>query len=90
MAHAINEQGIKDLVADKVGPRDYQMNIARLPRPNVRSALVLEVETLRDKLTTRAKIINEDITEAVLLKADMLEELEPEELYESIKREVVI
>jgi len=90
MAHAINEQGIKDLVADKVGPRDYQMNIARLPRPNVRSARVLEVETLRDKLTARATIINEDITEEVLLKADMLEELEPEELYESIKKEVVI
>ena len=90
MAHTINEESIKKMVAEKIGPREYQMNIIRLPRPNVRSARVLEVETLRDKLKTRAEIINEPVTEEILGKADLVENSEPDEIYKFVQKGVKV
>lgn len=88
MAHTIDETLIRETVAQKLGPREYQMNISRMPRPNVRSARVLHVESLRDKLQARAEIINEPVSEEILLKADALEAYEREQLLESVQKEV--
>ena len=88
MAHTIDEAMVRKTVAEHIGPREYQMNISRMPRPNVRSARVLHVETLRDKLKTRAEIINEPISESILLKADELEAYDRDELFNHVQKGV--
>lgn len=90
MAHTIDEERIKTIAAERIGARKYELNIRRLPRPNVRSARVLEVETLRDKLKTRADIINEPISEEILGKADLLENAEPDQIYRAVQKGVQI
>jgi DNA repair exonuclease SbcCD nuclease subunit len=88
MAHTIDEDLIKKHVAEKLNPRKFDLNISRIPRPNVRSARVLEVDILRDKLQARADIINEPIDERILIKADVLESAEPEEIFDSVQKGV--
>lgn len=87
MAHTIDQEMIKDKVARHIGPRKYDLNIIRMPRPNVRSARVIEVDTLRDKIITRAEIIKEPVTDPILEKADLLETLEKEELLTMVQKE---
>jgi DNA repair exonuclease SbcCD nuclease subunit len=88
MAHTIDREMIEKFVAEKIGPRKFDLQIVRMPRPNVRSARVIEVESLRDKLKTRAEIIEEPITDPILEKADLLENTEPEELLSMVQKGV--
>jgi len=90
MAHTIDEEMIRQTVQKNLGPRKYELIIKRLPRPNVKSARILEVERLRDKLAIRAEILNEPIAESVLEKADDLEDMEEDQLCEKVQTEVNI
>ena len=88
MAHTIDEHQINKYVAENLELRSFQLDIIRLPRPNVRSARVLEVDSLRDKLTARAEIIGAPLKESVLEKADVLETMETENVLDAVQKGV--
>jgi DNA repair exonuclease SbcCD nuclease subunit len=90
MTSAINKAEIDAFVRERISPRKFELDINAMPRPNVRSARVLEEDQLREKLKIRADIINEPIDEDVLRKADALQELERDELLETVQKEVAI
>jgi exonuclease SbcD len=90
MTMGIDADQIKDFVIEKLKPRKFDLIVNALPRPNVRSARVLEEEQLREKLKIRADIINEPIDEDILRKADALQDFEREELLETVQKEVVL
>ena len=89
-APQIDQDAIKAVVAEKITPRKYDLNLNRLPRPNVRSARILDVQKLRDKIRIRAEIVDEQVDQVVYQMADMLENMEPEEIYQAAEREVSI
>lgn len=90
MTGTINKTEIDEFVKFNLGPRKFELVINAMPRPNVRSARVLEEDQLRDKLKIRADIINEPIDEDILRKADALQEFEREQLLETVQKEVAL
>jgi DNA repair exonuclease SbcCD nuclease subunit len=56
------------------GVEDVQINLQRVPRAAVRSARIIEVTRLREKLTERARILEEPISDEILDKADQLDD----------------
>jgi DNA repair protein SbcD/Mre11 len=61
--------------------QDVEIRIQRVPRETVRSAHLLELQALRDKIREMALLRKEDVPESILAKADILETLEPDEIY---------
>lgn len=90
MTAGIDEDQINKFVKEKLDPRKFELIVNSMPRPNVRSARVLEEDQLREKLKIRADIINEDINEDVLRKADALQEFERENLLETVQKGVAL
>ena len=69
-----------------VGALDVDLRIVRVPRQTVRSAEVLRVDRLRDKLRAMAGLRGEEVSETVLSKADALEDRSAEELLGEVAR----
>ncbi len=66
------------------GAVDVDIRINAVPRVNVRSESVLAAETLRDKLSMRAKLAGEEIDPIVLDMADVLEVTPTEDLLKMV------
>lgn len=66
------------------GALEVDIRIIRIPRQNVRSEAVLKSETLRDKIQKMAEIKGEEVEWSVLMKAEILESIPPEELIAKI------
>jgi exonuclease SbcD len=64
--------------------QDVDIRLQRVPRETVRSAHLLELQALRDKIQEMALLRKEDVPEAILAKADMLETLDPDEIYKGL------
>jgi hypothetical protein len=90
MTTGIDEDQIVAFVKKEHNPRKFELIVNAMPRPNVRSARVLEEEQLREKLKIRADIISEPINEDILRKADALQEFEREQLLETVQKEVTL
>jgi exonuclease SbcD len=54
------------------------IRIIRVPRENVRSAHILKLVTLRDKILEMARLKSELVPDSVLMKADFLENMMPD------------
>jgi DNA repair exonuclease SbcCD nuclease subunit len=78
--HIIKE----DLIAR--GAKEVDVIIQRIPRPNIRSAKILAVESLREKLIARAEITDEEVAPGVLEKADLVETMKAEAVLNIIKK----
>ena len=63
---------------------DVDIHIQRVPRETVRSAQILKVDHLRDKLTAMAELRKEEIPAAILTKADHLETMQADELLQMV------
>jgi exonuclease SbcD len=62
------------------GALDVDIRINRIPRENIRADAVLKAETLRDKIVAMAALREERISDSIQIKADRLENMEPDEL----------
>jgi DNA repair exonuclease SbcCD nuclease subunit len=85
-ADLIDQDDIEEYFKE-LGVRSFRLDIARIPRPNVRSARILEADRLRDKIQTRAEIIDDEVPDNVLDLADELQDTPRDILIESITRE---
>jgi len=72
-----------DLIAR--GAKEVDVIVQRIPRPNIRSAKILAVEALRDKLIARAELTDDEVAPGVLEKADLVETMESEAVLAIIK-----
>lgn len=79
--HIIRE----DLIAR--GAKQVDVIIQRIPRPNVRSAKILAVDTLREKLIARAELTDDTVDPGVLDKAGHLETMKAEAVLNIIKNQ---
>lgn len=86
-AKFIDEQVICEKF-ESLGVRSFKLTINRMPRPNVRSARILAVDRLREKLITRAEIIGQKAPAAALDRADLLQDHEPDELLDMISKSI--
>jgi len=85
-AAGVDMDAIKeDLIAR--GAKEVDIILQRLPRPNVRSAKVLAVERLRDKLIARAEITDEEVAPGILEKADWIESMKYEAVMAIIEKQ---
>jgi hypothetical protein len=78
--HIIKE----DLIAR--GAKEVDVIVLRIPRPNIRSAKILAVESLREKLIARAELTDDEVTPGVLEKADLIETMKAEFVLEMMKK----
>jgi len=62
------------------GAADVDVRIIRVPRENVRSAHILKLVTLREKLQEMARLKSELVPDSVLMKADFLENMTPDQI----------
>jgi exonuclease SbcD len=62
------------------GAADVDVRIIRVPRENVRSAHILKLVTLRDKILEMARLKSELVPDSVLMKADFLENMTPDQI----------
>jgi DNA repair exonuclease SbcCD nuclease subunit len=62
------------------GAADVDVRIIRVPRENVRSAHILKLVTLREKLQEMARLKAETVSDSILAKADFLENNSPEQV----------
>lgn len=69
------------------GAKEVDVIIQRIPRPNVRSAKILAVERLREKLIARAELTDDTIPEGTLDKADLVEGMKAEAVLDAIKKQ---
>jgi len=81
-ADAIDKEAIKQALPP--GALELEIKLQRVPRETVRSATLLEMQTLRDKIREMALLRKEDVPESILAKADMLEHLEHDELCKAV------
>lgn len=63
---------------------DVDIHIQRVPRETVRSAKILKVDHLRDKLKAMAELRREEIPAEILAKADHLETMPADELLKMV------
>lgn len=82
-ANELKEDGIKSFYIS-AGAIMVDLKIQRVPRETVRSAKLLDLQTLREKIREMALLRKEEVPESVLVKAGMLEHLEPDELYKAV------
>ena len=76
-AEVIDKEDIIKTYMDD-GAASVDVRVIRIPRDNVRSKQIIRLVTLREKLIERAALNQEQISESILAKADLLES-EPEE-----------
>ena len=67
------------------GAHSIEIQRTRIPRANVRSARMLEIERLRAKIEERAEITGEPIPPGALEAADMLEDMDSEALLRAVE-----
>ena len=60
-------------VMENRGAESSEVSIIRVPRETVRSARVIETDSLRDKLTAMGELRGESVPDSILEKADALE-----------------
>ena len=75
----------QDLLAR--GAKEVEIILQRIPRPNIRSAKILAVDSLREKLIARAELTNETVAPGILEKADMIETMKVEAVLNIIKKQ---
>jgi DNA repair exonuclease SbcCD nuclease subunit len=68
------------------GAKEVDVIVQRIPRPNIRSAKILAVENLRDKLIARAELTDDKVKPGILEKADLIETMKAEFVLEMIKK----
>lgn len=69
------------------GAGEVDIIIQRIPRPNVRSAKILAVEALRDKLIARAELTDDELEPGILEKADLIETMKAEAVLNIIQKQ---
>lgn len=82
-AEQLDREKIKQFYMD-AGAQDVDVRIIRKPRENIRSEKLLKLTTLRDKIKERAALNGEEVSESILLKADELEAMEPDEIVRGV------
>lgn len=82
-ADALDLQAIREALSQAA---DVDLRIQRVPRETVRAAKLLELQRLRDKIREMALLRKEQVPETILAKADMLESMEADEVYEAVGR----
>ena len=75
----INQAELERSLLD-AGALKVDINLIRIPRETVRCAKVLQLETLREKVTEMASLRLEAISEDILVKADLLENTNEDDL----------
>ncbi len=75
----IDRAGIKGFY-ESAGADSVDLQIVRVPRENVRSRRIIELDRLRDKVEERAAIKEETVPKSILAKADLLETTAPDRL----------
>lgn len=71
----------------KRGAKEVDVIVQRIPRPNIRSAKILAVESLREKLIARAELTDDEVGPGILDKADLIETMKAEAVLNVIKRQ---
>lgn len=84
-AGQINQTELERVLLD-AGALKVDINLIRIPRETVRCSKVLTLTTLRDKVREMATLRLEEISEAVLGKADLLETMNEDELMQVVGR----
>jgi hypothetical protein len=79
--HIIREQLME------LGAKEVDVIVQRIPRPNIRSAKILAVDRLREKLIARAELLDEPVPGNVAAKADMIQDLKAEAVLKIIKKQ---
>lgn len=69
------------------GAKEVDIIIQRIPRPNIRSAKILAVESLREKLIARAELTDDEVAPGILEKADLIETMKAEAVLNVIKKQ---
>jgi DNA repair exonuclease SbcCD nuclease subunit len=69
------------------GAKEVDVIIQRIPRANIRSAKILAVDRLREKLIARAELTDDEIPAGTLDKADMVETMKSEAVLNLIKKQ---
>jgi len=67
------------------GAKEVDVIIQRIPRPNIRSAKILAVDRLREKLIARAELTEDEIPDGTLDKADLVETMKAEAVLNVVK-----
>ena len=86
-AKLIDEDAIKEYFGE-MGLRSFDLTLTRIPRPNVRSAKIMEADRLRDKVVFRSGIVNNPVTSDILDKADVLQVQAPEILIDELNAQI--
>ena len=69
-----------EIEAILAGAAEIDIRIIRIPRENVRSAHILKLFTLREKLGEMAALKAETVPDSILAKADVLENMTPDQV----------
>ncbi|WP_300456662.1 metallophosphoesterase [Desulfobacula sp.] len=70
----------------EAGALKVDINLIRVPRETVRCAKVLQLNTLREKVSEMASLRLEEISEEILVKADLLENVNEDDLMKVVGR----
>lgn len=70
----------------EAGAEKVNINLIRVPRETVRCAKVLTLDTLREKISEMAAVRVEEISKGILIKADLLENTNEDDLMKIIGR----
>jgi exonuclease SbcD len=82
-AAKINPNEIKKSLISS-GAKEVDIVLVRIPRENVRSQKILRLVKLRDKLVEQAALKGEEVSERILLKADLLEAEESDKIVQNV------
>jgi len=74
----------EDIEENLTGAKSFEIKIIRVPRENVRSEKLLNMTTLREKISEMARLRGEEVPESILKKADMLEHMESDEIVKTM------
>ena len=70
----------------EAGAVKVDINLIRIPRETVRCAKVLQLDTLREKVQEMASLRLEEVSDDILVKADLLETTNEDELMQVVGR----
>lgn len=82
-ASKVNTEELKEAFMSK-GAKGVDIQLVRMPRENVRSQKILQLETLRDKLIEMAALNNSVVPGSILAKADLLEAEEADKIIQEV------
>jgi DNA repair exonuclease SbcCD nuclease subunit len=85
-AELVDYHIIRDNLIER-GAKEVDVILQRIPRPNIRSAKILAVDRLREKLIARAELTDDEIPAGTLDKADMIESMKTEAVLNLIKKQ---